>query len=30
MPPVIALSSDFAIRDHYAATLQGVILWIAP
>ena len=30
MPPVIALLSDFGTRDHYAGTMKGVILGIAP
>jgi S-adenosylmethionine hydrolase len=28
--PVIALLSDFGLRDHYAGTMKGVILGIAP
>jgi S-adenosylmethionine hydrolase len=30
MPPVIALLSDFGTRDHYAGTMKGVMLGIAP
>ena len=30
MPAVIALLSDFGLRDHYAGTMKGVILRIAP
>lgn len=30
MPPVIALLSDFGLKDHYAGTMKGVILGIAP
>jgi len=30
MPPVIALLSDFGLRDHYVGTMKGVILGIAP
>src|SRR6267143_568489 len=28
--PVIALLTDFGVRDHYAATMKGVILGICP
>ena len=28
--PVIALLTDFGLRDHYAGTLKGVILGICP
>ena len=30
MPPIIALLSDFGTRDHYAGTMKGVMLGIAP
>lgn len=30
MRPVIALLSDFGLRDHYAGTMKGVILGICP
>ena len=30
MPPVIALLSDFGVRDHYAGTMKGVMLGICP
>jgi len=30
MPPIIALLSDFGTRDHYAGTMKGVMLDIAP
>jgi S-adenosylmethionine hydrolase len=30
MRPVIALLSDFGVRDHYAGTMKGVILGICP
>ena len=30
MPPVIALLSDFGLRDHYVGTMKGAILGIAP
>ena len=29
-PPVIALLTDFGLRDHYAGTMKGVILGICP
>src|SRR6202166_30630 len=28
--PVIALLTDFGVRDHYAGTMKGVILGICP
>ena len=28
--PVIALLTDFGVRDHYAATMKGVALGICP
>ena len=28
--PVIALLTDFGTRDHYAATMKGVVLGICP
>ncbi len=29
-PPIVALLSDFGRRDHYAATMKGVVLGICP
>jgi len=30
MRPVVALLTDFGVRDHYAGTMKGVVLSICP
>ncbi len=30
MRPVVALLTDFGVRDHYAGTMKGVVLGICP
>ncbi len=30
MPPVVALLTDFGLRDHYVGTMKGVVLGICP